>query len=206
MGEAEPIASDGGLSHKTVMALVAMAVAVFVVANDFTALSVALPQIEKDFDVDLTTAQWVINGYALVFGVLIVSGGRLADMLGRRRVFFVGAGVFAVFSVIGGAAPDIEVLLFARAVMGIGGALMWPAILGMTFAILPADKAGLAGGSDSRLGGARERRGATPWWTAHGCRRLALDLLSERSGGGLRGVCHLAKRASLRDPQPRQPV
>ena len=146
MGEAETIASNEGLSHKTVMALVAMAVAVFVVANDFTALSVALPQIEKDFDVDVTTAQWVINGYALVFGVLIVSGGRLADMLGRRRVFFAGAGVFAVFSVIGGLAPDIEVLLFARAVMGVGGALMWPAILGMTFAILPSDKAGLAGG------------------------------------------------------------
>ena len=91
MGEAETIASNEGLSHKTVMALVAMAVAVFVVANDFTALSVALPQIEKDFHVDVTTAQWVINGYALVFGVLIVSGARLADMLGRRRVFFAGA-------------------------------------------------------------------------------------------------------------------
>jgi len=128
------------------MALLAMAVAVLVVANDFTALSVALPKIEKDLHVDVTTGQWVINGYALVFGVLIVSGGRLADMVGRRRVFFIGAAIFAVFSMLGGVAQDIELLLAARAIMGIGGALMWPAILGMTFAILPRSRAGLAGG------------------------------------------------------------
>ena len=68
------------------------------VANDFTALSVAIPEIERDLDTDLTTAQWVINGYALVFGVLIVTGGRLADLLGRRRIFVIGAVIFAVFS------------------------------------------------------------------------------------------------------------
>lgn len=128
------------------MALVAMALAVLVIANDFTAFSVALPRLQRDFHVDVTTAQWVINGYALVFGVLIVSGGRLADMLGRRRVFFIGAAIFAVFSAVGGLSQDIAVLLVARAVMGVGGALMWPAILGMTFAILPRSRAGLAGG------------------------------------------------------------
>ena len=81
------------IDRGTVMALVAMACAIFVIANDFTALSVALPAIEKDFDADVSTVQWVINGYALVFGVLIVTGGRLADMFGRKRIFFVGAGV-----------------------------------------------------------------------------------------------------------------
>ena len=64
-----------------------MAMAVFVVANDITALSVALPEIEQDFDSDVSTVQWVVSAYALVFGVLIVTGGRLADMLGRRRIF-----------------------------------------------------------------------------------------------------------------------
>ena len=72
------------LERSTVVALGAMGVAVLVIANDFTALTVALPAIESDFGTDLTTAQWVINGYALVFGVLIVTGGRLADMFGRR--------------------------------------------------------------------------------------------------------------------------
>jgi EmrB/QacA subfamily drug resistance transporter len=128
------------------MALVAMALAVFVVANDFTALSVALPQIERQFDADVNSVQWVINAYALVFGVLIVTGGRLADMFGRRRMFFVGAGLFAVFSVLGGVAQSAGWLIAARALMGIGGALMWPATLGMTYAILPESKAGLAGG------------------------------------------------------------
>jgi EmrB/QacA subfamily drug resistance transporter len=128
------------------MALVAMGLAVLIIANDFTALSVALPDIENDLDSDLTTVQWVINGYALVFGVLIVTGGRLADMFGRRRIFFIGAAIFAVFSLLGGVAPGIGWLLACRALMGVGGAMMWPAILGMTYAILPAEKAGLAGG------------------------------------------------------------
>jgi EmrB/QacA subfamily drug resistance transporter len=135
-----------GLDRRTLLALGAMAMAVFVIANDFTAMSVALPQIENDFDIDVSSVQWVINIYALVFGVMIVTGGRLADMFGRRRLFFIGAAVFAAFSVLGGAAQDDLWLIVCRAIMGIGGAMMWPAVLGMTFAVLPEDKAGLAGG------------------------------------------------------------
>lgn len=139
-------AADDQLNRDQILGLVAMSVAVLVVANDFTSLSVAIPAIEQTFGVDLTTAQWVINGYAMVFGVLIVTGGRLADMFGRRTVFMLGAAIFAVFSVIGGFAPNISVLLGARFAMGVGGAMMWPAILGMTYALLPAERAGLAGG------------------------------------------------------------
>lgn len=145
----EPAATADGsarLPRSTLLALLAMGVAVLVIANDFTALSVALPAMESDLDSDLTTVQWVINGYALVFGILIVPGGRLADMFGRRRMFFVGAIIFAAFSLLGGLAPEIVWLIGCRALMGIGGALMWPAVLGMTFAILPEEKAGLAGG------------------------------------------------------------
>ncbi len=134
------------LDRNTILALIAMGVAVLVVANDFTALSVALPAIERQFNTDVSTVQWVINAYALTFGVLIVVGGRLADLFGRRNAFVVGAAIFAGFSVIGGAAPSTTVLVACRALMGIGGALMWPGILGMTYAILPASKAGLAGG------------------------------------------------------------
>jgi EmrB/QacA subfamily drug resistance transporter len=137
---------DGQLSRQDYLGLFAMGVAVLVVANDFTALSVAIPAIEQAFKVDLTTAQWVINGYAMVFGVLIVTGGRLADMFGRRTIFMTGAAIFAVFSVIGGFAQDIWMLLAARFLMGVGGAMMWPAILGMTYALLPEKRAGLAGG------------------------------------------------------------
>jgi EmrB/QacA subfamily drug resistance transporter len=134
------------LDRATVVALVAVALGIFVIANDFTALAVVVVDIENDLGTTLNRAQWVINAYTVVFGVLIVTGGRLADLLGRRRVFLVGATIFATFSLLGGLAPNIELLIAARALMGIGGAMMWPAVLGMTFGLLPEEKAGLAGG------------------------------------------------------------
>jgi len=99
-------ADEGRLDRRTILALGVMGVAVLVIANDFTALTVALPAIEHDLDTELSTAQWVINAYALVFGVAIVTGGRLADMLGRRRVFVIGSVVFAAFSALGGTGQD----------------------------------------------------------------------------------------------------
>jgi predicted MFS family arabinose efflux permease len=101
------------LSKTTILGMIAMGVAVVVIANDFTALSVALPAIEKDLHSNVTTVQWVINGYAMVFGVLIVTGGRLADMFGRRRIFMTGAAIFAGFSMIGGyASSALQNLLY----------------------------------------------------------------------------------------------
>jgi EmrB/QacA subfamily drug resistance transporter len=134
------------MNRGTVLALVAMGLSIIILANDFTALNVALPSIEKAFDTDVSTAQWVINAYALVFGILIVTGGRLADLFGRRRAFFVGTSIFVAMSILAGAAQNEYWLIAARAAMGVGGALMFPAILGMTFAALPKEKAGIAGG------------------------------------------------------------
>jgi EmrB/QacA subfamily drug resistance transporter len=123
-----------------------MGIAVVVIANDFSAINVALPTMEADFHTNVNTIQWVVNAYALTFGVMIVTGGRLADMFGRRNAFFLGTAIFATMSALGGAAQTETWLIATRTLMGIGGALMWPAILGMTFAILPEEKAGLAGG------------------------------------------------------------
>ncbi len=120
--------------------------ALFVIANDFTALSVAIPRIEAQLHTTVSRAQWVINGYALVFGVLIVTGGRLADLFGRKRAFMVGASVFAFFSLLSGLMPTVVLLIICRALMGVGGAVMWPAVLGLTYAILPPSKKALAGG------------------------------------------------------------
>ncbi|HEY7950060.1 MAG TPA: MFS transporter [Solirubrobacterales bacterium] len=124
----------------------AMGIAVVTIANDFSAINVALPTMESDFDTNINTIQWVVNAYALTFGVMIVTGGRLADMFGRRNAFFLGTAIFASMSALGGAAQSETWLIATRTLMGIGGALMWPAILGMTYALLPEDKAGLAGG------------------------------------------------------------
>ncbi len=124
----------------------ALSLAVFVVANDITALTVAVPAMERDFGTNVGTVQWVINAYSLIFGVLIVTGGRLGDIFGHRRTFFVGIGIFVGFSLLGALAQDAWWLIGCRAVMAVGGALMWPAIVGLIFAIVPADRAGLAGG------------------------------------------------------------
>ncbi len=123
-----------------------MSMSVLVIANDFSAVNVAIPTMERDFSTNINTIQWVVNAYALTFGVMIVTGGRLADMFGRRRAFFLGTAIFASMSALGGAAQTETWLIATRVVMGIGGALMWPAILGMTFELLPSEKAGLAGG------------------------------------------------------------
>src|SRR5262249_45647290 len=104
------------------------------------------PRMEEDFHTNVNTIQWVVNAYALTFGVMIVTGGRLADMFGRRRAFFVGTAIFASMSALGGAAQTETWLIFRRGLMGIRGALMWPAILGMTYELLPEERAGLAGG------------------------------------------------------------
>ena len=135
-----------GRSQGSGMALFAMGLGVLVIANDFTALNVALPAIEQDFDVDVGTIQWTVNAYALTFGMVLVTGGRLADMFGRRKVFFIGTAIFAFFSLLGGLAQNAEQLIAMRVGMGIGGGLMWPAILGMTFAAVPASRAAFAGG------------------------------------------------------------
>jgi EmrB/QacA subfamily drug resistance transporter len=139
-------AGSAPISRTTWLALLAMGISVVVIANDFSAINVALPTMERDFDTNVNTIQWVINAYALTFGVLIVTGGRLADMFGRRRAFFLGTAIFASMSALGGAAPSEAWLIVSRVVMAVGGALMWPAILGMTYEILPEEKAGLAGG------------------------------------------------------------
>ena len=88
------------------LALFAMGIAVLVIANDFSAINVALPTMEKDFDTNINTIQWVVNAYALTFGVMIVTGGRLADMFGRRNAFFLGTAIFASMSALGGGGAD----------------------------------------------------------------------------------------------------
>jgi EmrB/QacA subfamily drug resistance transporter len=134
------------LDTRTRVALCAMSLAVFVIANDITSLSVALPSVQRDFGVDVSTVQWVMNAYTLGFGVLIVTGGRLSDLLGRRRTFFAGVAIFAACSAVGAIAPSAGVLIAARAAMAIGAALIWPSVVGLIFGLVPATRSGLAGG------------------------------------------------------------
>lgn len=142
MAAAAEVRRDDGTG---LMVLAAMSLALIVITLDLSALNVALPAMQRSFHSDITTMQWVLNGYALAFAVLLVTGGRLADMLGRRRVFFIGTALFGVTALLGGVATDEWWVIAARVGMGVAGALMLPSAMGIIYAALPAEKAGLAG-------------------------------------------------------------
>lgn len=106
--------------------LIAMVLALGTLTIDATIVRVALPAIQRDLDISDVAQQWVVNAYLLTLGIFVVAGGRLGDLLGRRRVFFAGLGLFTAASVASGLAPSGGVLLAARAVQGIGAAIMMP--------------------------------------------------------------------------------
>ena len=128
------------------LGFLAMSLAIILIAYDFTAFSVAINKISTEFNSTLNHSQWVFNGYALTLGVFIITGGHLADLYGRRRLFFIGLTTFTLFSLIGACAFNLNILIFCRIIMGVGGAMMWPAVLGMVYALFPEEKKGVAGG------------------------------------------------------------
>ena len=98
---------------------------------DGTVVNVALPDIGRDLDASTADLQWVLNGYLLTLASLILLGGSLGDRLGRRRIFVIGVGVFTAASLLCAMAPNSEMLIFARLLQGIGGALLTPGSLAM---------------------------------------------------------------------------
>lgn len=111
--------------------LVVLGVAQLMVTLDATVVNIALPAAQQDLGFSDASRQWVITGYALAFGSLLLLGGRLGDLLGRRTTFLVGLTGFAVASGIGGAAPNFEVLVGARVGQGVFAALLAPAALSL---------------------------------------------------------------------------
>ena len=105
-----------------------------------SAVNVALPLIQSDLNVSVQGAQWIINGYKLMLGALILVGGSAGDRFGRRRVFTLGAAIFTAASISCGLAPSVTVLVEARVVQGIGGALLVPGSLALISAAFPAEE------------------------------------------------------------------
>ena len=99
------------------------------VVLDATVVNVALPSIQTDLDISDSSLQWVVNGYTLMFGGFLLLGGRMADLIGRRRLFVAGTAIFAVASLLNGLATSDTMLIGARALQGFGGALVSPAAL-----------------------------------------------------------------------------
>jgi len=113
---------------------------------DSTIVNVALPSIQRDLKVSVASLEWVVNAYFLTFAVLMLTGGKLADLLGRRFIFIVGLVVFTASSLACGFASSGQMLIAARAVQGVGAAMMNPATLSIITATFPPRQRGLAMG------------------------------------------------------------
>ena len=124
-----------------------MSFALFMIMLDNTVVNVALPSIQSDLGASLSALEWTINAYTLVFAVLLVTGGRLGDIFGRRRAFLFGVVVFALSSATAGFAPNELSLVVSRAVQGIGAAFMMPATLSIITNAFPAHERGKAIGT-----------------------------------------------------------
>jgi EmrB/QacA subfamily drug resistance transporter len=122
----------------------ALAFALFMIMLDNTVVNVALPSIQRDLGIGLSELEWTVNAYALMFAVLMLSGGKLADFFGRRRVFLIGLAVFTLSSLVCGLATTGGTLIGARTVQGVGAALMMPATLSIISATFPPHQRGMA--------------------------------------------------------------
>jgi EmrB/QacA subfamily drug resistance transporter len=120
---------------------------------DSTVVNIAIPAIGRDLNADAAGLQWTVNGYALSLASLILLGGSLGDRFGRRRVFMIGIAWFAIASLLCGLAPDIELLIGARVLQGIGGALLTPGALAILEASFVREDRAKAIGAWSGLGG-----------------------------------------------------
>jgi EmrB/QacA subfamily drug resistance transporter len=127
-----PLRLPDGREVRRGLALLVLAMSQLMIVLDVSVVNVALPDIAKDLHVaSANDLSWVVTGYTLTFGGFLLLGGKLADRLGRRRIFVAGASLFAVASLLGGLAGSLGLLIGARLLQGLGGALMAPSALSM---------------------------------------------------------------------------
>ena len=131
----------------TLWTFVITSIALFMVTLDNLVVTMALPVIREDLGASLEGLEWTVNGYTLTFAVLLLTGAALGDRFGRKRMFAVGLGIFTAASAAAALAPSIEALVAARAVQGLGGALVMPLTLTLLSAAVPPEKRGLALGA-----------------------------------------------------------
>ncbi|MEU4239617.1 MFS transporter [Actinoplanes sp. NPDC026619] len=155
-------------------ALVAVALGTFMTYLDNNVVNVALPSIQRDLGLSISGLEWITSAYVLVFAGLLLAGGRIADVIGTRNVFFGGLAVFTLASIGAGLAQNQELLIAARAVQGVGAAMLTPAALALITQLFPD---------------ARERATAIGIWGGVGALALAFGpftggVLSENASWG----------------------
>src|SRR6478735_10739499 len=114
------------MSRRSLVTLAIASVAIFMVTLDNLVVTTALPSIRRDLGASLEDLEWTVNGYTLAFAAFLLTGAALGDRFGRRRMFALGLSVFTLGSGAAALAPSVEALNVARAVQGLGGAIVMP--------------------------------------------------------------------------------
>src|SRR5207302_4630733 len=141
------------MNHKTMWAFAISSVAVFMVTLDNLVVTTAIPVIRRDLHAGIGGLEWTVNAYTLTFAVLLLSGAALGDRFGRRRMLAIGLGIFTVASAAAALAPTIGALDAARAVQGLGGAIVMPLTLTILSGSVPPKRRGLALGAWGGISG-----------------------------------------------------
>ncbi len=132
---------------------VVTSMALFMVALDNLVVTTALPVIKADLGASLADLQWMVNAYTLTFAVLLITGAALGDRFGRKRVFLIGMGIFIGGSALAALAPSTDVLILARAIQGVGGAIVTPLTLTILSAAVPPERRAVALGAWGGIAG-----------------------------------------------------
>jgi len=139
--------------QRTLWTFAISSIALFMVTLDNLVVTTAIPVIREDLDASLSSLEWTVNAYTLTFAVLLLTGAALGDRFGRRRIFALGISIFTLGSIAAALAPSVEFLNVARAVQGLGGAIVMPLTLTILSAAVPAEKRGLALGAWGGISG-----------------------------------------------------
>ena len=137
----------------TIWTFVITSVALFMATLDNLVVTTSLPVIRADLGASIEDLEWTVNAYTLSFAVFLLTGAALGDRFGRRRLFVIGLGIFTAASVAAALAPSVEALIVARAVQGLGGAIVTPLTLTILSAAVSPEKRGVALGAWGGIGG-----------------------------------------------------
>ncbi|MSX11286.1 MAG: MFS transporter, partial [Actinobacteria bacterium] len=147
--------TDSALSRSTrpVITFLIVSIGLFMVTLDNLVVSTALPVIRVDLNAPLESLEWMVNAYTLSFAVFLLTGAALGDRFGRRKMFSLGVVVFSLASAAAALAPTADALVIARAIQGLGAALVTPLSLTLLSEAVPEEKRGLAIGAWSGVSG-----------------------------------------------------
>ena len=146
-------AAQGRVMARPYRVLLVVSAAVFMASLDLFIVNIAFPDIQADFGgTSLSSLSWVLNAYAIVFAALLVPAGRIADLVGRRRMFLIGLGVFVALRCSAPRRPSVPPLVAARVLQAAGGAMLMPTSLGLLLPEFPPERRASAVGAWAAVG------------------------------------------------------